>query len=93
MALLIVAISTSFLLGHSKAALSLAAHGSSTALPGTGRILDYKLLARTTICVEGVITLALLALSANNVDIVGALTSGLVVAFILHLWILGARRR
>lgn len=94
MALLIVAISTSFLVGNSKAALALAVGVSSTALPPrTGSVFDYKLLMRTTAWVEAVIALVLIALSANKVDTIGALTSGLVLAFILHLWIVAARRR
>jgi hypothetical protein len=32
-------------------------------------------------------------LSANSLDVAGALTSGLVVAFIIHLLIGSARRR
>jgi hypothetical protein len=92
MALLIIAACTFFLVGHSKAALSLAAV-APTGFTGTEKALDWKLLARTAMYVEAVIALALIALSANPVDILGALSSGLVVAFILHLLIGGARRR
>ena len=45
------------------------------------------------ICVEAAIALALIAFSADAVDIMGALTSGLVFAFILHMLIGGTRRR
>ncbi len=93
MALLIIAACTFFLVGHSKAALSLATAVPSTAFTGTEKALDWKLLARTAMYVEAGIALALIALSANPVDIFGALTSGLVAAFILHLLIGGARRR
>ncbi|MEK6303287.1 MAG: ice-binding family protein [Acidobacteriota bacterium] len=93
MALLIIAACTFFLVGHSKAAMSLAAAVPSTAFTGAEKTLDWKLLARTAMYVEAGIALALIALSANPVDILGALTSGLVVAFILHLLIGGARRR
>jgi large repetitive protein len=93
MALLIIAACTFFLVGHSKAALSLAAVAPSTEFMGTEKALDWKLLARTAMYVEAVIALALIAISANPVDILGALTSGLVVAFILQLLIGGARRR
>ncbi len=92
MALLIIAACTFFLVGHSRAA-SLAAAVPSTAFSGAEKALDWKLLARTVMYVEASIALALIALSANPVDILGALTSGLVVAFILHLLIGGARRR
>lgn len=93
MALLIVAACTFFLVGQSKAAMSLAGAVSSTAYTGERKELDWKLLARTAIYVEAGIALTLIALSANPLDILGALTSGLVVAFILHLLIGGARRR
>jgi hypothetical protein len=93
MALLIVAACTFFLVGHSTAATSLAAGVPTLEFKGTEKALDWKLLARTAMYVEAGIALALIALSANAVDILGALTSGLVVAFILHLWIGGARRR
>jgi hypothetical protein len=93
MGLLIIAACTFFLVGHSKAVMSLAAAAPSTAFTGAEKTLDWKLLARTAMYVEAAIALALIALSANPVDILGALTSGLVVAFILHLLIGGARRR
>ncbi len=92
MALLIIAACIFFLAGHSKAATSLAGAVSSTAFTGEEKPLDWKLLARTAMYVEAAIALALIALSANPVDILGALTSGLVAAFILHLLIGGARR-
>jgi large repetitive protein len=93
MALLIIAACTFFLVGHSKAAMSFAGAVPSTAFTGAEKALDWKLMARTAMYVEAGIALALIALSANRVDILGALTSGLVVAFILHLLIGGARRR
>ena len=93
MALLIIAAGTFLLVGHSKAAMSLAAAAPSTAFTGAEKALDWKLLACTAMYVEAAIALALIALWANPVDILGALTSGLVVAFILHLLIGGARRR
>jgi hypothetical protein len=93
MALLIIAACTFFLVGHSTAAMSLAAGVPSPEFKGTEKALDWKLLARTAMYVEAGIALALIALSANAVDVLGALTSGLVVAFILHLLIGGARRR
>lgn len=101
MALLIVATSTFFMVGHGTAAMSLSAAVPSSAFMGTdkapergpGKTIDWKLLARTAIYVEGGIALMLIALSAKPVDILGALTSGLVVAFIVHLLIARARRR
>jgi hypothetical protein len=97
MALLLIAAGSFALTGYGKAALSLAAAAPSTPFTGAergpGRGIDWKLLARTAMCVEAAIGLALIVLSANSVDILGALTSGLVFSFILHLLIGGARRR
>ncbi len=92
MALLIVAACTFFLVGHGKVAMSLAAAAPSIPSTERNRTLDWKLLARTAAYVEAGIALVLIAVSANPVDILGALNSGLVVAFILHLLIGGARR-
>jgi Ice-binding-like/Putative Ig domain/IPTL-CTERM motif len=93
MALLIIAACTFFLVGHSKAAMLLAGAVPSTAFTGAQKTLDWKLLARTAMYVEAGIALALIALSAKPVDVLGALASGLVFAFIMHLLIGGARRR
>jgi hypothetical protein len=101
MALLIVAAGVFFMVGNGKTAMSLSGAVSSTGFTGTGKGsgkapgtgIDWKLLARTAIYVEAGIALALLALSAKPVDTLGALASGIVVAFILHLLISGARRR
>jgi hypothetical protein len=97
MALLIIAAGTFFLASHGSAAMSLAAADPSTAFTAGGkreqREIDWKLLARTAFFVEAGIVLALITLSAKPVDVFGALTSGLLVAFILHLLIGGARRR
>lgn len=93
MALLIIAVGSFVLAGYGKAAMSLATAAPSTAFTEAKKTLDWKLLARTAIYVEAAIAMALIALSANSVDILGALTSGLVLAFILHLMIGGARRR
>jgi hypothetical protein len=97
MALLLIAAGSFALTGYGKAALSLAAAAPSTPFTGAergpGRGIDWKLLARTAMCVEAAIALALIVLSANSVDILGALISGLVFSFILHLLIGGARRR
>ena len=93
MALLIIAAGGFVLAGYGKAAMSLAADAPSTEFTGAKKAVDWKLLARTAMYVEAAIALALIALSANSVDTFGALTSGLVLAFILHLMIGGARRR
>jgi len=93
MALLVIAACTFFLAGNGETATSLAAALPSIFFTGAEKVLNWKLLARTAMYVEATIALALVALSANPVDILGALASGLVVAFILHLLIGRARRR
>jgi len=92
MGLLIVAVCMFFLLGRSKAPMALAAGTPSASVDGPVKI-DWKLLAKVTLYVEAVIVLAAIALSAGPVDIAGAVASGLIVAFILHLLIAGIRRR
>jgi hypothetical protein len=79
--------------GNGETAISLAAALPSISFTGAEKVLNWKLLARTAMYVEATIALALVALSANPVDILGALASGLVVAFILYLLIGRARRR
>ena len=93
MALIIVAVGSFVLAGYGKAAISLAATADAAPYAGARKALDWKLLAQTVICVEAAIALALIAFSADAVDIMGALTSGLVFAFILHMLIGGTRRR
>jgi hypothetical protein len=93
MALLLIAAGSFALTGYGRGAMSLAGAAPSTSFTGPERRLDWKLLARTAMCVEAAIALTLIVLSANSVDILGALTSGLVFSFILHLLIGGARRR
>jgi hypothetical protein len=93
MALLIIAACVFFLTGRGKAALALASATASTPFAGEVKPVDWKLLAKVTLFVEAAIALALVALRADAVDVLGALTSGLVVAFVLHLLIGSARRR
>jgi CHRD domain-containing protein len=89
MGLLVIAACIFFLLGSK----------TSMALPGVSATFqapmkaDWRLLVKVTLYVEAAIALVLIVLSARTVDIAGALTSGLVVAFILHLLIGSARRR
>ncbi|MEK6320669.1 MAG: CHRD domain-containing protein [Acidobacteriota bacterium] len=92
MGLLIIAACMFFLLGRSKTSMALPGGSPSTAFEGPMKA-DWRLLASVTLYVEAAIVLALIVLSARTVDIAGALTSGLVVAFILHLFIGAARRR
>ena len=91
MGLLVIAICLSFLLGRSKTSMALPGGSSSATIQGPLKV-DLRVLAKVTLYVEAAIGLVLIALSARPVDIAGALTSGLVVAFIVHLFIGSARR-
>lgn len=93
MTLLFVAIGTFFLVARGKAASTFGADGASMMFAGPVKAIDWKLLAQVALCVEAVIAVGVLALAAGAVDVLGALTSGLVIAFILHLFIGSARRR
>jgi CHRD domain-containing protein len=92
MVLLIIAACLFFLAGRSGAAMAHA--GAAPATPAQQMTaIDWKFLAKVTLVVEAVIALALIVVSARGVDVAGALTSGLVVAFVLHLLIGDALRR
>jgi hypothetical protein len=93
MTLLFVAAGTFFLVGRGKTASPDGAHGAAVMLAGPERSVDWKLLVQVALYVEAAVAVGLLAFAAGAVDVLGALTSGLVVAFILHLFIGGARRR
>lgn len=91
MGLLVIAICMSFLLGRKT---SIAVPGGAASATFQGPIkADWRLLAKVTLYVEAAIALGLVLLRANTVDIAGALTSGLVIAFIVHLLVSSARRR
>jgi hypothetical protein len=93
MALLIIAAGAFFLAGRSRTSMALAAGSTSPVAQGPTKAIDWRLLAKVTLYVEAAIVLVLIALSATPVDIAGAVTSGLVVSFIIHLLIGGAKRR
>lgn len=91
MTLLFLAAGVYFLVGRGKAtALAGASHPAM--LSGPAKAIDWSLLAKVTLLVEAAIALALIIMSAGIVDVLGALTSGLLIAFILHLFIGSARR-
>jgi len=92
MGLLVIAICIFFLLGRSKTAMAIPGGSASAAFQAPMKV-DWRLLATVTLYVEAAIALALVLMSASTVDVAGALTSGLVVAFIIHLFIGTARRR
>ncbi len=58
------------------------------------RVVNPRILGRTTLVVEAAIGLALLALrsAVSESDVAGALTCGFVLAFIVHLFIVNARQ-
>ena len=85
MGLLIIAACVFFLVGRSKTSAALAAAASSPTFDGPMKGINWRVLAKVTLYVEAAIALTLIALSASVVDAAGALTAGLVVAFILHL--------
>ena len=93
MGLLIVAVGVFFLVGRGRTSMALAAAAPSATFEGPMKATDWRLMGKVTLYVEVAIALGLIALSASAADVAGALTSGLVVAFILHLLIGGARRR
>jgi len=90
MGLLVIGACMFFLLGR-KTSMALPGGSASATFQGPMKA-DWRLLAKVTLYVEAAIALVLIILSAKTVDIAGALTSGLVVAFILHLFIGSARR-
>jgi hypothetical protein len=88
MSLLFIAACTFFMVGRSSA---FAGEGAMLASP-TVKAIDWRLFARVALYVEVVIALALVILRAGAVDIFGALISGLVLAYTLHLLINRARK-
>jgi CHRD domain len=91
MGLLIIAVCMFFLFSGSKA-VALPGGAPSSTIQGPMKV-DWRLLAKVTLYVEAAIVVVLIVASARAVDIAGALTSGLVVAFILHLLMGTSRRR
>jgi hypothetical protein len=92
MGLLIVAACVFFLVGR-KTGLALAGSEASTSFDGQLQAIDWRLLARVTMYVEVAIGLGLIALKAGPADVVGALASGFLIAFIVHVFVGAARRR
>ena len=92
MGLLIISACVFFLVGRSESSMALAADAPSPAQRPMKIVTDWRLLARVTLYVETALVLALIALRAGPVDVAGALASGLVIAFIVHL-LIGVSRR
>jgi hypothetical protein len=93
MGLLIVAAGVFFLVGRRKGAMEFAGAAPTMTVDGPTKSIDWKLLAKVTLYVEATIMIALAALAAGATDVAGALTSGLLVAFIVHVLIAASRRR
>lgn len=93
MGLLLVAACVFFLAGRAKTSMAVAGSAPSSSVIGSPKVVDWRLLAKVTLYVEAAIALTLIALSANATDVAGALTSGLLVAFIVHVLISTTRRR
>ena len=91
--LLIIAACVFFIARRSRTSMALAVGAPSPVTEGPMKVIDWSLLAKVTLYVEAGIVLALIVWSATPVDVAGAVTSGLVLAFIIHLLIGGARRR
>ncbi|MEW6207916.1 MAG: CHRD domain-containing protein [Acidobacteriota bacterium] len=86
MTLLFTALGAYFLTGRA----ALAGADESIALPV--RAINWKLFAKVSLVVEAITAAVLVALRAGAIDTLGALASGLVAAFIIHLFIGNARR-
>jgi hypothetical protein len=89
MSLLFIATCTFFIISRRHALFA----GESSAIhsdPVTP--MDWRLFAKVALSVEVVIALTLVILRAGTVDIVGALASGVIVAYTLHLLINRARK-
>jgi hypothetical protein len=91
MGLIVVAACVFFLTGR-KSSMALAAGAPAPVAQEPMKAIDLQLLARVTLFVEAAIVLALIVWSPKPVDVIGAIASGLVVAFIIHLLIVSARR-
>jgi hypothetical protein len=90
MSLLFIATCTFFIVGRGRTAFA----SESTALENAPvKAVDWRLFVKVALYVEIIIALALVALRAGAVDIFGALASGPVLAYTLHLLIQSARKR
>src|SRR5262249_48989475 len=89
MTLLIVATGVFFLLARAR----LASPGNAEVSGATaGEASEWGLFAKVALGIEVIIGIGLLALSSGAIDVIGALSSGLIVAYIIHLLVSAARR-
>jgi hypothetical protein len=89
MSLLFVATCTFFIIGRRNA---LFAGDGATLTDSSVKAMDWRLFVKVALYVEVMIALALVILRAGAVDVCGALASGLVFAYTLHLLINRARK-
>jgi len=92
MTLLFIALGTFFIIARGRSAAMLTPAGQTGGTEQTAKAIDWRLLAKIAVITEIAIAAALIALRADAVDVFGALTSGLIVAFILHLFVNNWRR-
>ena len=92
MTLLFIALGTFFIIarGPRTAMAAGAAEASQTEQPV--KAINWGLLAKIALVIEIAVAAVLVALKADAVDVFGALVSGLIVAFILHLFVNNWRR-
>jgi hypothetical protein len=88
MTLLFLATGLFFLMGRNR--LATAEAGVTIGAPSPA--LDWRLFGKVALVIEAIIAVVLLAVSSGAVDAIGALASGLILAFIVHLLIGSARR-
>lgn len=71
---------------------ALAIPESAPVAAATVSLINWRRFAPVALVVELLISVALLALAANAVDVIGALASGLIAAYIIHL-LMGAAHK
>jgi hypothetical protein len=85
MALMIIATGLFFLAGRRTAAGTTTGSVDGASIPGATRTIDWKRFLWATLAVEAVIGAVLVALRAGPVDVLGALSCGVIGGFIVHL--------
>lgn len=92
MTLLFIALGTFFIIARGPRAAMVAGAAEASHTEQPVKAIDWRLLAKIAVVVEIAVAAALVALKADAVDVFGALVSGLIVAFILHLFVNNWRR-
>ena len=92
MTLLFIALGTFFIIARGGRAAMVAGAAEATQADQPVKAIDWGLLAKIALVIEVAVAAVLVALRADAVDVFGALVSGLIVAFILHLFVNNWRR-